>query len=129
MVTGVEFNALERNDTGQYTCTATNSLPGRETGDLRATPVTIPLTVLGWYLEYLQHLRCGITHFWHFTEVPDVPTDFTNGTFGSRWVSLEWRLGFNGNSDLQYLRVHITSQSAGESRVLNIAVTTQDMNK
>ena len=56
VVTGVEFDALERNDTGQYTCTATNSLPGRETGDLRATPVTVPLTVLGQYLEYLQHL-------------------------------------------------------------------------
>ena len=56
MVTGVEFDALERNDTGQYTCTATNSLPGGETGELRATPVTIPLTVLGQYLEYLQHL-------------------------------------------------------------------------
>ena len=47
MLTGVKFDALERNDTGQYTCTATNSLPGGETGDLRATPVIIPLTVLG----------------------------------------------------------------------------------
>ena len=47
VVTGVKFDALERNDTGQYTCIATNSLPGGETGDLRATPVTIPLTVLG----------------------------------------------------------------------------------
>ena len=56
VVTGVEFDPLERNDTGQYTCTATNSLPGGQTGDLRANPVTIRLTVLGWYLEYLQHL-------------------------------------------------------------------------
>ena len=70
-----------------------------------------------------------MTHFWHFTEVPDVPTDFTNGTFGSRWVSLEWRLGFNGNSDLLSLRVRITPQSVGESRVLNIPVTTQNMSR
>ena len=58
-----------------------------------------------------------------------MPTDFTSGTFGSRWVSLEWRLGFNGNSLLQYLRVNITRQSAGEPRVLNIAVDTQDINR
>ena len=58
-----------------------------------------------------------------------MPTDFTNGTFGSRWVSLEWRLGFNGNSPLQSLHVRITLQSVGEPRVLNIAVTTQDMNR
>ena len=56
VVTTVQFDAVERNNNGQYTCTATNSLPGRETGDLRATPVTIPLTVLGQYLEYLQYL-------------------------------------------------------------------------
>ena len=58
-----------------------------------------------------------------------MPTDFTNGTFGSRWVLLEWRLGFNGSSPLLFLHVHITRQSAGESSVLNIAVTTQDMNR
>ena len=56
VVTTVQFDAVERNDNGRYTCTATNSLPGRETGDLRATPATIPLTVLGQYLENLQYL-------------------------------------------------------------------------
>ena len=58
-----------------------------------------------------------------------MPTDFRRGTFEARWVSLEWRLGFSGNSDLLFLRVHITQQSVGESRLLNIAITTQDMNR
>ena len=57
-----------------------------------------------------------------------MPTAFTNGRVGSRWVLLEWRLEFSGNSDLLFLRVHITQQSVGEPRVLNIAVTTQNMN-
>ena len=48
VVTIVTFNALERSDTGEYMCTATNSLPGEETGVLMAIPPTILLTVLGW---------------------------------------------------------------------------------
>ena len=48
VVTIVTLNALERSDTGEYMCTATNSLPGEETGVLMAIPPTILLTVLGW---------------------------------------------------------------------------------
>ena len=48
VVTTVQFNAVERNNNGSYTCTATNSLPaGGQTGELRAKQATIPLTVLG----------------------------------------------------------------------------------
>ena len=47
VVTTVKFDAVERNDNGRYTCNATNSLPGGDTGELEATPATIPLTVLG----------------------------------------------------------------------------------
>ena len=47
VVTTVQYDAVERNDNGQYTCTATNSLPGGETRELRAKPTTIPLIVLG----------------------------------------------------------------------------------
>ena len=45
----VTFESLERSDTGNYTCMAENSLPGLQTGILMAIPVTIPLTVLGWW--------------------------------------------------------------------------------
>ena len=47
VVTTVKFDAVERNDSGRYTCTATNSLPGGQTRKLRAEPATIPLIVLG----------------------------------------------------------------------------------
>ena len=63
------------------------------------------------------------------TEVSDVPTDFTNGPYGSRWVSLEWTLGFDGNSAVLSFLVRITQQNTGESRVLEIEVTTQDTNR
>ena len=65
----------------------------------------------------------------HFTEVPDAPTNFTTGGFGSRWVSLEWMLGFGGNSDLLSLLVRVTRQRMVELRVLEIAVTSQDINR
>ena len=62
------------------------------------------------------------------TEVPDVPTNFTNGSYGSRWVSLEWTFGFDGNSAVLSFRVRIR-QSSEEPRVLPIQVTRQDMNR
>ena len=64
-----------------------------------------------------------------FTEVPDVPTSFTNGAFASRWVALQWMLGFDGNSDLLTLRVRVTRQISGESRVLEIVIGSQDINR
>ena len=63
------------------------------------------------------------------TEVPDVPINFTNGSYGSRWVTLEWTLGFDGNSAVLSFRVNVTQQSTGESRILEIEVTTQDTNR
>ena len=58
-----------------------------------------------------------------------MPTNFTTGGFGSRWVSLEWMLGFGGNSDLLSLLVRVTRQRMVELRVLEIAVTSQDINR
>ena len=63
------------------------------------------------------------------TEVPDVLNNFTIGSYGSRWVSLEWILGFDGNSAILSFRVNITRQSTQESRVLEIEVTTPDTNR
>ena len=47
VVTTVQFDAVERNDNGRYTCNATNSLPGGQTRELSAKSETIPLIVLG----------------------------------------------------------------------------------
>ena len=41
------FDALERMDTGNYSCTAISSLPGGETGVLVDVSPIIPLNVLG----------------------------------------------------------------------------------
>ena len=58
-----------------------------------------------------------------------MPTNFANGPYGSRWVSLEWALGFDGNSAVLSFRVRITRQSSEESRVLEIEVTSRDTNR
>ena len=63
------------------------------------------------------------------TEVPDVPTNFTNGSYGSRWVVLEWILGFDGNSAVLSFCVRVTQQSSEESRVLTIEVNASDANR
>ena len=47
MVSVVAFETLEREDTGNYSCTATNSLPGGQTGTEMVDSSPIPLTVLG----------------------------------------------------------------------------------
>ena len=47
MVSIIEFTSLERDDTGDYTCTATNSLPDEQTGSLMDESLPIPLIVLG----------------------------------------------------------------------------------
>ena len=47
VVSVLAFEQLAREDTGNYTCTATNSLPGRETGILTVNSSLILLTVLG----------------------------------------------------------------------------------
>ena len=47
VVSVLAFEMLERGDTGSYTCTATNSLPGGQTGTQMAESPPIPLTVLG----------------------------------------------------------------------------------
>ena len=60
------------------------------------------------------------------TEVPDVPTNFRNGSHGSRWVSLEWTLGFDGNSAVLSFIVQVTQQNSEISSVLEIEVTTLD---
>ena len=57
-----------------------------------------------------------------------MPTSFTNGPYGSRWVSLEWTFGFDGNSAVLSFGVRIR-QSSEEPRVLSIQVTRQDMNR
>ena len=41
------FESLERDDTGNYRCIATNRLPGNETGVRVAESSSISLTVLG----------------------------------------------------------------------------------
>ena len=51
-----------------------------------------------------------------------MPTNFTNGPNGSKWVSLEWVLGFGA---VLSFRVCITRQSSEESRVLEIEVTSR----
>ena len=43
----VAFESLERSDTGDYMCSAENSLPGLQTGIQMAIPAILPLTVLG----------------------------------------------------------------------------------
>ena len=58
-----------------------------------------------------------------------MPTNVTNGPYGSRWVSLEWTFGFDGKSAVLSFRVRITRQSSGESRVHQIKVTRQDTNR
>ena len=63
------------------------------------------------------------------TEVPDVPISFMNGPYGSRWVSLEWTFGFDGNSAVLSFRVRITRQSSEESRIYQIQITRQDTNR
>ena len=47
VVSVLAFEMLERGDTGSYTCTATSSLPGEQTGTQMAESPPIPLTVLG----------------------------------------------------------------------------------
>ena len=57
VVSVLAFQTLVRGDTGDYTCTATNSLPGRQTGTKMADSPPIPLTVLG---EAKRHKgKCG----------------------------------------------------------------------
>ena len=46
------------------------------------------------------------------------------GDYGSRWVLLEWTPGFDGNSEILSLRVHVARQSSEESNILNSPVTT-----
>ena len=49
VVSIVVFDRLLREDTAEYTCTANNSLPGRQTGYLTDQSPAILLTVLGKY--------------------------------------------------------------------------------
>ena len=54
VVSVVAFETLEREDTGNYSCTATNSLPGGQTGTEMAQSSPIPLTVLGKDIEIIS---------------------------------------------------------------------------
>ena len=51
VVSVVAFETLAREDTGNYTCTASNSLPGGQTGTEVADSQPIPLTVLGKVIQ------------------------------------------------------------------------------
>ena len=54
VVSVVAFETLEREDTGNYSCTATNSLPGGQTGTEIVDSSPIPLTVLGKEIEIVS---------------------------------------------------------------------------
>ena len=81
VVSVLSFDRLERGDTANYTCTATNMLP--QTTTLTALSPSIPLVVLGKlmqtpqvsciYIRSLQGLLCvysGITDFLMLVRLP-----------------------------------------------------------
>ena len=57
LVSLLAFGSLERSDTGSYMCTATNSLPGGQTGIRMAESPPTTLTVLGQLFSI--HLVCS----------------------------------------------------------------------
>ena len=55
VVSVLAFETLERGDTGIYTCTAINSLPGGQTPTQTVESPPIPLTILGRPLKNNCH--------------------------------------------------------------------------
>ena len=62
VVSVLSFNRLEREDTANYTCTATNMLP--QTTTLTTLSPSIPLVVLGKLMNIPQVSKFFSTHFY-----------------------------------------------------------------